>query len=208
MLSVFCKNNVLFKCLLLVVFSSFALVTQAQPKVLVLGDSISAGFGIPVQEGWVKLFANKLQQKVATAEVINASVSGETTQGGLTRLPQLLAQHQPTLTIIELGGNDGLRGMPIKVIENNLRQLVQLSLAADSQVLLVGMQIPPNYGARYTELFANNYRKVAEDLNVPVLPFFLEDVAGVEGMMQADGIHPTATAQPLLVDLIWPYINL
>lgn len=204
--SVFCKNNVLFKCLLLVLFSSFALVTQAQPKVLVLGDSISAGFGIPVQEGWVKLFADKLQQKVATAEVINASVSGETTQGGLTRLPQLLKQHQPSLTIIELGGNDGLRGTPIKVIENNLRQLVQLSLAADSQVLLVGMQIPPNYGARYTELFTNNYQKVAKDLDVPVLPFFLEGVAGVEGMMQADGIHPTAPAQPLLVGLIWPYV--
>lgn len=206
--SVDCKTNILFKLFWLVLFSSVALVAQAQPKVLVLGDSISAGFGIPVQEGWVNLFANRLQQRVAGSKVINASVSGETTQGGLTRLPQLLAQHQPTLTIIELGGNDGLRGTPIKVIENNLRQMVQLSLAANSQVLLVGMQIPPNYGARYTELFAENYLNVAKELDVPVLPFFLEGVAGVEGMMQADGIHPTTAAQPLLVDLIWPYIKL
>lgn len=177
-------------------------MAQADPKILVLGDSISASFGMPMQEGWVAIMQKELQQRVATTEVINASISGETTQGGLTRLPSLLAEHQPTLTIIELGGNDGLRGTPINVIQNNLSRLIKLAQQADSQVLLLGMQIPPNYGARYTDLFKEVYPRLARSLNVELVPFLLEGVADQPELMQADGIHPRAEAQPIIWKLV------
>lgn len=192
----------LFKRFILICLGCWTLMAQADPKILVLGDSISASFGMPMQEGWVAIMQKELQQRVATTVVINASISGETTQGGLTRLPSLLAEHQPTLTIIELGGNDGLRGTPINVIQNNLSRLIKLAQQADSQVLLLGMQIPPNYGARYTDLFKEVYPRLARSLNVELVPFLLEGVADQPELMQADGIHPRAEAQPIIWKLV------
>lgn len=175
---------------------------------MVVGDSISAAFGMPMQEGWVSLLEKRLQQQVPQLTVINASISGDTTQGGLTRLPALLKQHQPTLTIIELGGNDGLRGTPIRNMQTNLQKMIVMAKEANSEVLLLGMQIPPNYGPRYTELFRNTYTDLAQKHNVALVPFLLEGVAEHSELMQTDGIHPTAKAQPIMLELVLPYIDL
>lgn len=156
----------------------------------------------------MSLMEKHLQQQVPQLTVINASISGDTTQGGLTRLPALLKQHQPTLTIIELGGNDGLRGTPIINIKTNLQKMIILAQEANSNVLLLGMQIPPNYGPRYTSLFRNIYIDLAKEQKIQTLPFLLEGVAEHTELMQADGIHPTAKAQPIMLKLMLPYIKL
>lgn len=183
-----------------------SLTAYADIKVLVVGDSISAGFGVPAQQGWVHLLGKELQNHQPSLTFINASISGDTTQGGLTRLPKLLAQHQPDLTIIELGGNDGLRGTPLRLMHQNLQRMVRLTKAAQSDVLLVGMHIPPNYGAQYTEAFHEVFHRIAREEQVMLLPFFLEGIATDANLMQSDGIHPTAAAQPKMVDLIRPYL--
>lgn len=170
--------------------------------ILVLGDSISAGFGIPVQQGWVALLQTSLQQQVPGVTVHNASVSGETTAGGLTRLPALLQQHQPDLVIIELGGNDALRGMPLPMIEKNLATMITLAEKEGSMVMLLGMKIPPNYGQKYADGFAAIYDRLADRHSTLLLPFLLEGVATRAGLMQADGIHPTAEAQPIMRDAV------
>lgn len=175
--------------------------------ILVLGDSISAGFGIPMQQGWVALLGKELQRRVPAVQLVNASISGDTTQGGLTRLPQLLKSHQPDLVIIELGGNDGLRGMPIRLIKHNLTALIQLSREAGSDILLAGMQIPPNYGRKYTHAFREIYPTLAQSHNTLLVPFILASVAAQAGLMQADGIHPTAEGQPLIVDQVRPLVQ-
>ncbi|QQD25402.1 arylesterase [Venatoribacter cucullus] len=187
--------------------SALPLLARAEPVILVVGDSISAGFGVPLQQGWVALLQRNVQQRQPQLQVINASSSGETTQGGLTRLPALLKQHQPDLTIIELGGNDGLRGTPIPVIRRNLERMVQLAQAAGSDVMLLGMQIPPNYGARYTELFSRSFTELAERFELPVVPFLLDGIATEPGLMQSDGIHPTAAAQPRMTALVEPLVQ-
>lgn len=168
--------------------------------VLVFGDSISAGYGIQREEGWVALLAERLPDW----QVVNASVSGETTGGGLARLPEALARHQPDLVILELGGNDALRGYPVARIRDNLREMVRLARAEADEVLLLGMQIPPNYGPRYTREFAQAFQDVAEAEAVTLVPFFLQQVALEPALMQDDGIHPTADAQPLLLEALWP----
>jgi acyl-CoA thioesterase-1 len=177
--------------------------------ILVLGDSISAAYGIPVDRGWVKLLEKQLAQQSSSADypIINASISGETTAGALNRLPQLLQQHQPAIVIIELGGNDGLRGFPISRLRYNLDQLISLSQAAGAKVLLTGMRIPPNYGPRYTEMFFNSFSLAAEKHQVPLVPFLLADIAQFPELMQADGIHPTATAQAKILDNVLPAIQ-
>ncbi|MCH2041348.1 MAG: arylesterase [Saccharospirillaceae bacterium] len=175
--------------------------------ILVLGDSISAGFGIPMQQGWVALLSKELQRNDAKTRVINASISGDTTQGGVSRLPELLAKHQPNLVIIELGGNDGLRGTPIQVITHNLTTLIQLSREAGSDILLAGMQIPPNYGRRYTQSFREIFPTLAQQHNTLLLPFILQKVVKKQGLMQADGIHPTAEAQPLILQSVLPEVT-
>ena len=172
-----------------------------------MGDSISAGYGIQREEGWVELLARSLDQAEYPHTVINGSISGETTGGGLARLPQALDTHNPDVVVIELGGNDGLRGYPTDMVRSNLKQMVELSLASEAKVLLVGMQIPPNYGPRYTEAFFDMYADVADETGVALVPFFLEEVALSPGMMQSDGIHPTAEAQPLLLDTLWRYLE-
>lgn len=193
--------------LVLMMLSALPLLARAEPVILVVGDSISAGFGVPLQQGWVALLQRNVQQRQPQLQVINASISGETTQGGLTRLPALLKQHQPDLTIIELGGNDGLRGTPIPVIRRNLERMVQLAQAAGSDVMLLGMQIPPNYGARYTELFSRSFTELAERYELPVVPFLLDGIATEPGLMQSDGIHPTTAAQPRMTALVEPLVQ-
>ncbi|GGY52103.1 arylesterase [Bacterioplanes sanyensis] len=170
--------------------------------VLVIGDSISAGFGLPVQQGWVALAQSSLQQQHPEVQLINASISGDTTAGGRNRLPALLQQHQPQLVVIELGGNDALRGTPIQVIRNNLSAMVEQSQQAGADVLLLGMQIPPNYGAAYTQAFANVFQQVSDAHDTLLVPFLLEGIATQPEMMQADGIHPTAKAQPHMSDMV------
>ena len=172
-----------------------------------MGDSISAGYGIQREEGWVELLSKSLNQAEYPHVVVNGSISGETTGGGLARLPQALDTHEPEIVVIELGGNDGLRGYPTDLVRSNLKEMVELSLAQDAKVLLVGMQIPPNYGPRYTRAFFGMYEEIAGETQVSLVPFFLERVALEPGLMQDDGIHPTADAQPLLLETLWDYLE-
>ncbi len=177
------------------------------PTLLVLGDSLSAGYGIDVEEGWVALLNQRLESRGYPHEVVNASVSGETTEGGLKRLPRLLEAHQPEWVILELGGNDGLRGYPVNEMRDNLKQLIELSREAGARVLMLGMQIPPNYGRRYTDQFAAVYPELAEQLEVDLVPFMLVDVATHRELMQNDGIHPNADAQPTILNNVWPVLE-
>lgn len=174
---------------------------------LVVGDSISAAFGLDSRQGWVALLEKRLQDEGFDHQVINASISGDTSSGGLARLPALLAEHQPQVVIIELGGNDGLRGQPPMQLQQNLASMVEKSQQAGAKVLLLGMKLPPNYGVRYTTAFAQVFSDVAQAKQVALVPFFLEGVGGVPGMMQADGIHPNITAQPLLLENAWPALQ-
>lgn len=171
--------------------------------ILVLGDSISAGFGIDKQQGWVALLEKKIKQEYPQYSLINASISGETTSGGANRLAALLKQHQPSLVILELGGNDGLRGTPIKLMSQNLSHMITISQKVGAEVLLLGMRIPPNYGQTYSELFAHQYKQLASNHKIKLIPFLLEGIAGHDGMMQADGIHPTKNAQPIMANSVW-----
>ncbi|MDA1073341.1 MAG: arylesterase [Proteobacteria bacterium] len=174
--------------------------------VLVLGDSISAAYGIQRETGWVALLENRLAEQASNFQVVNASISGETTGGGLARLPQALDLHNPSIVIIELGGNDGLRGYPIERIRENLQNIVTTADPNMRQIILVGMQIPPNYGRRYTDAFTQLFQDIATEHNLKLVPFFMETVALKPELMQGDGIHPTAEAQPMLLDTIWPLI--
>lgn len=182
-------------------------VESGRPTILVLGDSISAGYGIQREQGWVNRLRNRLAGEGPRWQVVNASASGETTGGGLARLPGLLEEHKPDVVVIELGGNDGLRGYPIERIRGNLERMVKLAEDAGSRVLLVGMQIPPNYGPRYTRAFTDIYEELANAHGVASVPFFLEKVALDPALMQSDGIHPTAAAQQALLDTLWPHLT-
>ncbi|WP_171067597.1 arylesterase [Acinetobacter tjernbergiae] len=176
--------------------------------ILILGDSLSAGYSIDAKRGWVHLLQQRLDQQYPKQhKVVNASVSGETTSGALARLPKLLQTYQPEIVVIELGGNDGLRGQPPQMIQKNLAQLVQLSQKQQANVLLFGMKIPPNYGTAYSTAFENNYKVVSQQYKVKLLPFFLEGVAGHKTLIQNDQIHPNAKAQPILLNLAYPYIK-
>ena len=176
--------------------------------VMVLGDSISAGYGIEPQQAWVNLLQKRLDQQYPKQhKVVNASVSGETTSGALARLPKLLQTHKPNVVLIELGGNDGLRGQPPLMIQKNLAQLIQQSQKANATVVVLGMKMPPNYGTAYSKAFENNYKVVSQQYKVKLLPFFLEGVAGNKSLMQKDLVHPNAKAQSILLNLAYPYIK-
>lgn len=165
-------------------------------KLLILGDSLSAGYGLKQEQSWVRLLQDAWQD--STISVINAAISGETTDGALARLPRLLAQHQPSHVYIELGGNDGLQGHPVSKMRANLAQIIRTSQAAGSEVILQQMQIPTNYGRRYTELFSHSFQSLADEYKVMLLPFFLSEIALDQDLMQADGIHPNAQAQSII----------
>lgn len=177
-------------------------VAQAQ-SLLVVGDSISAGYGLDISQGWVALLQQRLHERGSSYQVVNASISGDTTAGGRNRLPELLKQHQPELVILELGGNDGLRGLSLEHMQANLAAMVSMAKEQGSQVLLLGMRIPPNYGPRYSQGFYQVYQQLATEQQVALVDFFLDRVGGVEGMIQQDGIHPTEAAQPLLLENAW-----
>lgn len=179
----------------------------AAGTLLVLGDSISAAFGLDTRQGWVSLLEQRLAAEGFDYQVVNASVSGDTSAGGLARLPTLLAEHRPDLLIVELGGNDGLRGQPPAQLQQNLAAMVQQARKAGTRVLILGMKLPPNYGLRYTTAFADVFPQVAKEQDVALVPFLLEGAAGLPLMTQADGIHPTAAAQPRLLDNVWPVLK-
>ena len=174
------------------------------PAILILGDSISAAYGMSLEQGWVALLEEQLADSHPEYSVVNASISGETTAGALRRLPALLAEHKPGVVVIELGGNDGLRGFPIRNFRANLQAMAEMSRAADAEVLLLPMEIPPNYGSRYTASFRESYPLVAKATGSVLGPFILEGVATDPTLMQADGIHPTVEAQAIMLDTIFP----
>lgn len=179
----------------------------AASTILVMGDSLSAAYGVETETAWVNLLRERLSEEDHDQwQVVNASISGETTDGGARRLPALLDRHQPDIVIIELGGNDGLRGFQPPVIRDNLSAMIEASREGGASVLLVGMQIPPNYGPRYTRMFADMFPDLSDQYNTGLVPFFLEGIYNGDGMMQEDGIHPTGEAQPLLLDNVWPHL--
>jgi len=177
-----------------------------EKTVLVFGDSLSASYGIEEEQGWVSLLSEKLRQAQSSYSVINASVSGETSTGGLSRLPAALAEFRPSVVILELGGNDGLRGLPLATLQANLEEMVNLSQQAGANVLLAGIQIPPNYGPRYTEPFYALFGEIAETEQLPFVPFLIDGIPQQPELMQSDGIHPRAEAQHIILDNVWPVL--
>jgi acyl-CoA thioesterase-1 len=193
--------------LLLALASPAARADQTSPAILVFGDSLSAGYGIRVEQGWVSLLARKISQLGYGFRVINASVSGETTAGGLARLPHALEVQLPRIVILELGANDGLRGLPLADTRENLEHMITLLRARGITVLLLGMRLPPNYGERYTSGFLNMYADLAQLYQLALVPFLLDRVALDPALMQADGMHPNEAGQPLLLDNVWPKLE-
>lgn len=177
---------------------------DTRPTLLVMGDSLSAAYGIEREEGWVSLLAERLDDK---AQVINASISGETTSGGLQRFTDIIGQRQPDIVLLELGGNDGLRGLAPNQMQANLASMIEQSQEAGAQVLLLGIDIPPNYGQAYRDAFTGVFHSLAEEYDVALVPFLLEDIALDAQLMQSDGIHPTAEAQPIILDNVWPELE-
>ena len=197
--------------LLIVTFASSSINAEPvnadadpEPTLLVMGDSLSAAYGIERDEGWVNLLAERLE---GDARVINASISGETTSGGLQRFTDILGQRQPDIVLIELGGNDGLRGLPPNQMQANLARMIEQSQDAGAQVLLLGIDIPPNYGQAYRDAFTGVFYSLAEEYDVSLVPFLLADIALNDALMQSDGIHPTADAQPIILENVWPELE-
>jgi acyl-CoA thioesterase-1 len=193
--------------LLLLLSGAAANAYSASKTVLVVGDSLSAEYGIARGAGWVSLLEQRLKAKGPAASIVNASVSGETTSGGRTRLPALLSKHKPNVVIIELGANDGLRGLPVAAAEANLRAMIDASRKAGAQVLLVGMRMPPNYGRDYADRFFAMYGTLSKDVKVPLAPFMLDGVAEKPELFQPDRMHPLAEAHPIILANIWPHLQ-
>ncbi|GAO37280.1 GDSL family lipase [Sulfuricella sp. T08] len=184
-----------------------AQATQSAPVVLVFGDSLSASYGIPANSGWVSLLEQRIHQKKPGFRVINASISGETTSGGRYRIEQVLAEHRPALVILELGANDGLRGLPLDAAASNLNAIITACRNSKARVLLIGMRLPPNYGNAYGAKFQSIYQQAAQRHKIPLLPFLLEGVADNPELFQADGLHPTTAAQPLIMERVWKLLQ-
>jgi acyl-CoA thioesterase-1 len=174
---------------------------------LVYGDSLSAAYGIAEEQGWVNLLRQRIRQQDLPYRVVNGSVSGETSSGGLARLPAMLESYQPDLVILELGGNDGLRGLPVSNLKANLLAMVEMIKTSGAQVLLAGIQIPPNYGPRYTEPFYQMFGDIAEQENLALVPFLIDGIPQQPRLMQSDGIHPRAEAQAMILDNVWPTLE-
>lgn len=201
--------SVRIACLVLCLWSVlFAPAARSEsPFILVLGDSLSAAYGMRVEQGWVALLQERLKTEGYGHRVVNASSSGETTGGALARLPRALERHRPAVVVIELGGNDGLRGLPVADVEANFVSLIEQSQAAGARVLLIGMHVPPNYGPAYAKAFHDLYGDLARRYRLPLLPFFLDGVALDDSLMQEDGLHPNAAAQPKLLAQVWPLLE-
>ena len=192
---------------LLLVLTGSVAWGAAAPTVLVFGDSLSAGYGIDVDQSWTALLQSRLAALGYEHRVVNASISGETTEGGANRISAALGNFTPELVILELGGNDGLRGFPPERMKSNLQKIIEVSQSSGAAVVLLGIRIPSNYGARYTQAFEGVYRDLAADFEVPWVEFFMDNVALNEALMQSDGIHPNAEAQSILLDNAWPIIR-
>lgn len=184
-----------------------AAAAAAAPAILVYGDSLSAGYGIAQDRGWVALLEGRLKTERFDYSVVNASISGEITRGGLERLPQALARTHPAVVILELGANDGLRGLPIAQMKANLGRMIELAKKARARVLLVGMKLPPNYGPDYTRAFESAFGELARRYRVALVPFLLQGIAQDEALFQPDGLHPSAAVQPVLLDNVWPVLR-
>lgn len=201
----------MFKRLLLMVgfllWSVAAQAAQPAPVVLVFGDSLSASYGIPADRGWVSLLERRIQQKKPGYRVVNASISGETTSGGRYRIEPILAEHRPAVVILELGANDGLRGLPLNAVASNLNAIISACRNRKARVLLIGMRLPPNYGNAYAAKFQAIYPQAAQRHEIPLLPFLLEGFAGNPELFQADGLHPTTAAQPLIMERVWKVLQ-
>lgn len=189
------------------VFALVANTAQAAQTIVVFGDSLSAAYGIQPNTGWVALLENKLKTQNSPYKVVNASISGETTSGGLTRFDQMLKTHQPNIVVIELGANDGLRGLSLSEMQSNLNSMITKAKAKNATVMLLGMKIPPNYGIQYTQKFSAIYDDLAQKYQLSLVPFFLDGVAGNRSLVQDDGLHPTAAAQPKLLENVWPKLE-
>lgn len=187
--------------------SACAASLQGDITIIVLGDSLSAGYGFALEKAWPSLLENRIREAGIAAKVINASISGDTTKGGASRIDRLLKRHKAELVIIELGANDGLRGIPAQHAERNLKMIIEKVKASGACPLLFEMKIPPNYGAEFERQYHQLYENLAQIDQVTVVPFFLIDVIFKPNLMQADGLHPTATAQPVILDYVWPYIE-
>ena len=189
-------------------FSAVVMANDAPAKkpttLLVWGDSLSAAYGIPLEKGWVALLQTQLGKDY---NIVNGSISGETSSGGLTRLPDALKANQPAYVLIELGANDGLRGIPLDTMRSNLEQMIKLTQAANAKVVLIGIKLPPNYGVTFTDKFEATYSDLAKQYNLPLVPFLLEGVADNWDFMQADGLHPTAEAQPKVLENVWKVLE-
>lgn len=196
----------LLSVVLLCLFAGAA-AAASPPVILVLGDSLSAGYGLPNGSGWVSLLEQRLRTQGYPHRVVNASISGDTTAGGLSRLPAALDAHKPDLVLVELGGNDGLRAQPVKQLRSNLEQIIALSRAAGATPVLFEMQIPSNYGPAYTASFARTFGEVANTQRTALVPFFLAAIATDPAQFQDDGIHPNRQAQPKLLDGVWPSLK-
>ncbi|MDH5391658.1 MAG: arylesterase [Gammaproteobacteria bacterium] len=186
---------------------SIAAAKSPAGSILVIGDSISAAYGIKPEAGWVSLLANKVTQQKKPYQVINASISGDTTINGVNRIEALLTKYQPAIVIIELGGNDGLRGLPLKVMKKNLKKMIVLCQQYKAEVLLAGMKIPPNYGKRYSEGFYDIYQSLAREYTIRLVPFLLDGIGDKRALMQADGIHPSEAAQPAIMQTVWKQLE-
>ena len=189
--------------LLLVGLIPYTAPASEPPVLLILGDSLSAGFGMDRDQSWVHLLELRLKQNDYSYRILNSSISGDTTQGGLARLPRLMERYHPQIVIIELGGNDGLRGVNPIVSRENMTEMIRLSQQGGAQVLLAGIKLPPNYGVTYLEQFESMYADLAREYNTLLVPFFMDGVVFVPGMLQADGIHPNEQGQPVLLDNVW-----
>jgi acyl-CoA thioesterase-1 len=197
-----------WRAVMLIVLAAFTMSAYSASKtVLVLGDSLSAEYGLMRGEGWVTLLQQRLQTEQVDATIVNASISGETTSGGRARLQTLLDKHRPSVVLIELGANDALRGLSLTATEQNLRTMITSSQKARAKALLIGMQIPPNYGSDYTKKFSALYPKLAKETKSPLVPFMLDGMADKPELFQADRIHPTAEAQPTILNNIWPHLK-
>lgn len=200
--------KVKFALLLLLLFISVNLSGTVYAKVImVFGDSLSSGYGFDHQYGWVKLLEQRLSESSGEHSIINASISGNTSGNGLGRIKSDLSLHNPDIVILELGGNDGLRGHPPAMFKSNMKKIIEIVLKKQTEVLLLGIKLPPSYGRRYSKAFESIYQQLAEDYELPLVPFFMEGVGTNQTLMQKDGIHPNRKGQPLLLDNVWPRLE-
>ena len=194
-------------CLLVFTPAVTAVANDGPPVIMVLGDSLSAGYGIDQKQGWVNLLQQRLTKQGYPHQVVNASISGDTTAGALFRLENALQEHRPDIVIVELGGNDGLRGLPLAEMKDNLERIIEKCRASGARVLLIGMKIPPNYGKDYTDAFEQTYFTLAREYELPLVPFLLEGIADNNALLQSDRIHPNGEAQGMILENVWSVLS-